>query len=37
MKMVGFEEPILAVIVAVEVDPLHGAIGKLDLARSVTL
>jgi hypothetical protein len=34
--MVGFEEPILAVIVAVEIDPIHGAIGKLDLARSVT-
>jgi len=26
----------MAVIVAVEIDPLHGAIGKLDLACSVT-
>ena len=33
--MIGFDEPVFAVIVAVEVDPVHGADGEGDFAGGI--
>jgi hypothetical protein len=35
LKMVRLDEPILAVVAAVQIDPIHGAFGKSDFARYV--
>jgi len=35
LKMVGLDEPILAVMAAVKVDPIHGAFGEGDFASYV--
>ena len=33
--MIGFDEPVFAVIVAVEIDPVHGPLGEGDFAGGI--